>query len=146
MKKRKQLLLFTLGGIGYLGIELLWRGWTHPSMFFAGGSCFLLLGKLEQAEPRLPLIPKAVTGAIIITGVELLTGLIINRGYNVWDYRDVPFNFHGQICLPFSLLWIPVSLGGMQLYSLLNKRIAPSQQTKTQNTIIHRPNQAYDEC
>ena len=141
MKRRKQFLLFTLGGIGYLGIELLWRGWTHPSMFFAGGSCFLLLGKLDQANPRLPIVPRAIVGAGIITGVELLAGLMINRNYNVWDYRDVPFNFHGQICLPFSLLWIPVSLGGMGLYTLLNKKLLPP--IKNQKTIMQEPNQTY---
>ncbi len=138
MKIRKHFLLFTLGGIGYLGIELLWRGWTHPSMFFAGGSCFLLLGKLDQTQPRLPLIPRAIVGAGIITGVELLAGMIVNRNYNVWDYRDIPLNFHGQICLPFSLMWIPVSLGGMHLYSLLNKFPSQSVPEKSKKVIIQK--------
>ncbi|MBO5837692.1 MAG: hypothetical protein J6Q92_07370 [Oscillospiraceae bacterium] len=119
----KKTLLFAAGGCGYMALELLWRGWTHGSMFLAGGSCFLLLGKLNRTQPRLPLLWRGVTGAGIITTVELLAGLLTNRDYSVWDYRQVPGNFHGQICLPFSLLWIPVSLGAMALYEKLDGTI-----------------------
>ena len=92
-------------------------------MFFAGGCCFLLLGKLNNVKPRLPLLFRAVVGAGIITIVELFAGMLINRHYAVWDYRNVPLNFHGQICLPFSLLWIPVSLGAILLYDKIEKRL-----------------------
>lgn len=116
LKFMKNLLLFLLGGIGYVLLELLWRGWSHISMFLAGGTCFLLLGGLENAKPRLPLPFRALAGAGVITMIELLFGLIFNRGYGVWDYRTLPGNFHGQICLPFFILWTPLSLGGMALY------------------------------
>ena len=119
MQILKKGLLFTLGGCGYVGLELLWRGWSHGSMFLAGGTVFLLLGKLQRTQPRLPLPLRAVAGAGIITAVELAAGLLVNRDYRVWDYRDMPVNFHGQICLPFSLLWIPVSIGAMVLYDAL---------------------------
>ena len=49
MKYTKYPILFCAGGMGYLGLELLWRGWTHSTMFFAGGTCFLLLGRLFRA-------------------------------------------------------------------------------------------------
>ena len=111
--------LFTLGGAAYVGLELLWRGRSHGSMFIAGGTCFLLLGALSKAAPRLPLPVQGMAGAGIITAVELGTGLLVNRGYNVWDYRQMPMNFMGQICLPYCLLWIPVSLGAMKLYELV---------------------------
>ena len=102
-------------------LELIWRGWSHSSMFFAGGSCFLLLGKLETVRPRLSLPVRALVGAGIITMVEYTAGLLVNRRYAVWDYRAMPMNFHGQVCLPFSLLWIPLSLGAMFLYDALDK-------------------------
>ena len=114
--------LFLLGGGGYVGLELLWRGRSHVSMFAAGGICFLLLGRLQRT--RLAPTLQCVLGAGIITAVELLTGLLVNRTYRVWDYRQMPFNFLGQICLPFSLLWLPVSLGAMLLYRQLDKRCA----------------------
>jgi uncharacterized membrane protein len=130
LKIFKGILLFLLGGAGYVAIELLWRGWSHITMFFAGGTCFLLLGGLENAKPRLPLPLRALTGAGIITMVELLFGLLFNRGYSVWDYRSMPGNFHGQICLPFFFVWIPISLVGMLLYRMSDRvftRWRPSQ-------------------
>lgn len=47
-----------------------------------------------------------------ITAVELLAGIIVNiwLGMGVWDYSGLPLNFMGQICLPFWLLWVLVSM------------------------------------
>ena len=119
MKYLQNIGFFFLGGIGYVLMELLWRGWSHPAMFLAGGVCFLLLGGLNTVRPRLPLLPRALAGAGIITSIELLIGLLANRSYGIWDYRGMPLNFHGQICLPFFLLWIPVSLGALVLHDRL---------------------------
>lgn len=112
--------LFCIGGGSYVLTELLWRGRSHISMFVAGGACFLLLGGLDRARPRLPFVLRGLAGAGVITMVELLTGLLVNRQYRVWDYREMPLNFHGQVCLPFFALWAPLSLGAMKLYRLLN--------------------------
>lgn len=114
-------IFFAAGGCSYVGLEFLWRGWSHSSMFLAGGSCFLLLGQLQKRTAHLPLAYRGFAGAGIITGIELLTGLLANRDFRVWDYRNMPGNFLGQICLPWSLLWIPVGLGGMYLYKQLDK-------------------------
>ena len=119
MKYAKYPVLFSCGGLGYMGLELLWRGWTHMAMFFAGGTCFLLLGTLKKQPPWL----QAVMGAGIITAVELAAGLALNRQYGIWDYRSVPLNFMGQICLPYSLLWMPVGLAGSVLYRFLDRKM-----------------------
>ena len=121
----KKSMLFALGGCSYMGLELLWRGWSHGSMFLAGGSCFLLLGKLNNIRPRLSFPLRAAVGAGVITGVEYAAGLLVNRNYSVWDYRNTPMNLHGQICLPFCLLWLPIGVVAMYLYSLLDKKILP---------------------
>lgn len=115
--------MFFLGGAGYVGLEYLWRGRSHISMFLAGGICFLLLGKLEEVKPRLPWAIRCLVGAGIITFVELAVGLLANRDYSVWDYRRLPLNYHGQVCLIYSLLWIPVSFGAMLLYKLLTRKL-----------------------
>ena len=120
MNFRKNAVLFTLGGSAYVGLELLWRRRSHISMFGAGGLCFLLLGKL--GEKRLSLPVRGLTGAGIITAVELGTGLAVNRDYRVWDYRDMPGNFRGQICPVFTALWMPVALAGMWLYGWLDRK------------------------
>ena len=119
----KPAFLFAMGGLSYVGLELLWRGRSHISMFLAGGTCFRLLGKLNRLQPRPSLPLRGIIGAATITTVELLAGLLANRDYSVWDYRGMPLNFYGQVCLPFSLFWIPLSLGAMVLYELLDKQL-----------------------
>ena len=123
MKTGKESLLFTAGGLGYVGLELLWRRRSHYSMFLAGGTCLLLIGHLEKANPKIPYICRIFTGAGIITMVELTAGLLFNRSYKIWDYRKVPFNYLGQICLPFCLLWIPISALAGKLYLVLDKNL-----------------------
>ena len=113
--------LFSLGGLAYCGLELLWRGRTHYSMFLAGGTSLLLLGKLNRAEPKLPLFLRAVVGSGIITMVELAAGLLFNRDYTVWDYRDQWGNWLGQICPLFSLLWIGIAALVLLIYDPLEK-------------------------
>ena len=119
MKWGKQLTLFTVGGGAYVGLELLYRGRSHISMFGAGGLCFLLMGALRKK--RLPTLVRLTGGAAIITGVELATGLLCNRDFSVWDYRGQPGNFLGQICPLFTAVWIPVGAAGMSLYGLTEK-------------------------
>ena len=116
MKIWKNCLLFYTGGTVYLSLELLYRGRSHGSMFLAGGLCFLLIGHLNRVEPKLPLPLRAVVGAAIVTAVELGTGMLVNRQYQVWDYRHLPLNFYGQICLPYSLLWLALSPGAEAIY------------------------------
>ena len=84
-------------------------------MFLAGGIGFLLLGRLTK--DRLPPWAEVLIGAGIITMIELAAGLLFNREYTVWDYRDAPLNLWGQICLPFTLLWMSVSGFAMWVYT-----------------------------
>ena len=127
MKIWKNCLLFYTGGAAYLILELLYRGRSHGSMFLAGGACFLLIGHLNRVQPKLPLPLRALVGAGIVTAVELATGLLANREYGVWDYRDQPGNFLGQICPLFSALWVPLSLMALVLFGYLDKRISPEK-------------------
>ena len=115
--------VFLTGGSSYVGLELLWRGRSHGSMFLAGGLCLLLIGHLEEVEPKLSLPGRVLAGAGIITMVELGLGLVFNRDYTVWDYRNVPGNYLGQICLPFCLAWVPVSFFAGRFYRWLTRRL-----------------------
>lgn len=46
-------------------------------------------------------------GMILATGLELSTGLLLERisHQKWWDYSDEPWNFNGHICLKYSLVW-----------------------------------------
>ena len=117
MEYLRKTALACIGGGAYVGLELLWRGRSHISMFAAGGVCFLLLGRLARLRGPVRL----VLGPLAITAVELAAGLLVNRDYTVWDYRGSPGNFLGQICPVYTLLWLPVSLAAMALYPRLEK-------------------------
>ena len=116
----KNTVLFTIGGGTYVSLELLYRGRSHWTMFALGGGCFLAIGQLGRSCPRLSPAVRAVIGSFICTAGELLTGLVFNRDYAIWDYRELPLNFRGQICLPFSLLWVPLSALGAEIFRLLD--------------------------
>jgi uncharacterized membrane protein len=104
----KNALMFIIGGALYLGLELLWRGYTHGAMFFLGGLCFLLIGSLDRRR-KLPVLLQMFLGGLIITALELQTGLLFNRNLQIWNYTDTPLNFMGQVCLPFALFWFVLS-------------------------------------
>lgn len=114
MKIAKGLALFGIGGSAYVGLELLYRGFSHISMFGAGGLCFLLIGRIGKLPMAFP--ARVGCGAGAVTAVELAAGLLVNRDYQVWDYRGQPGNFLGQICPLFTVLWIPVTAAAMGLY------------------------------
>ena len=46
-------------------------------------------------------------GIILATIVELIAGWLFDVCFHArwWDYSDKPLNFHGYICLEFSIIW-----------------------------------------
>lgn len=108
----KLCILALIGGITYVLIELAWRGYSHISMFILGALCFVLLGGINEFLPwKLGFVWQMLIGAGIVTILELIVGIVVNvwLGLEVWDYSNLPFNFMGQICLPFSFAWTLLS-------------------------------------
>ncbi len=109
-KFNEYLFVALIGGFGYCLIEIIWRGRTHYSMFFAGAivlSSFYYIAK----NYHIPFLLKCLAGMLIITGIELVFGIVFNifLKEHVWDYSNMPLNFLGQICLPFSAMWFVLS-------------------------------------
>ncbi len=118
MRYLKYTFLFVTGGLLYNIIEILFRGWSHWTMFFLGGLCFICLGLMNELVPWCVALGKQVFwGAVIITGLELVTGCVVNLwlGWEIWDYSHVPGNILGQICPQYFFLWLPVALAGIVL-------------------------------
>ncbi|MCL2619989.1 MAG: putative ABC transporter permease [Defluviitaleaceae bacterium] len=129
--------LWLWGGFVYYCLELLWRGYSHPSMFIAGGICLVLIGGLNNYLPwNLGIVYQALIGAVIITIVEFIFGLIVNvwLGLSVWNYNELPFNLMGQISLPFTLLWIPIAAVAVLLDDYLRWKLYGEQ--KPQYTLF----------
>lgn len=117
MKKiGKQIVLWGIGGMMYILLELLWRGHSHWTMFILGGLCFVMLGGINEILPwEMPLWQQALIGTAMVTMAEFVTGCIVNIrfGWQVWNYTHMPGNILGQICPQYVLFWIPVSLAGI---------------------------------
>lgn len=108
----KYAFLTWFGGSCYVTFEVFWRGYSHWTMFLLGAALFVLIDLLNEVWPNWKLFPQAITGAGIVTMAEFATGCIVNiwLGWDVWDYSDVPFNFLGQICPQFTILWVAMSI------------------------------------
>ena len=112
-----------IGGLTYMGIEILWRGHTHWTMGVLGGVCFALIGLLDEVQDHPPVLLQMVQGAAIVTALELIVGLIVNRwlGWDVWDYSDMPGNLWGQVCPQFAAAWLVLSWAAVKLENLMHK-------------------------
>ena len=112
----KYAMLFIIGGLVYMSLELLWRGYTHWTMGVLGGICFICLGLINEILSwETPLVLQMLIGCVIITILEFISGCILNLWLklNIWDYSNLPLNLLGQICLPFSILWYFISAIGI---------------------------------
>lgn len=109
----KYIFLFIIGGFTYYMIEILWRGYSHWTMFILGGICFLFAGiQNEYIEWEYPLWRQVLNVDVFVIISEFITGCIVNLYFhwNVWDYSNLPFNILGQSCPQFALLFMPICL------------------------------------
>lgn len=106
-------LIFTIGGVLYGMAEYVWRGRTHWTMLICGGICVAVMYGITAAA--CPLWTKCLLSAAMICMVELVCGCIVNLrlGWHVWDYSSMALNFKGQICVPYALLWLALSVPAM---------------------------------
>ena len=122
-KMAELVLLFLFGGTGYGICELVWRGYTHFSMVILGGICFCVIFFANKKFHVLSFVERCFFSGIFITSMELLCGCIVNIAFDmkVWDYSMLPFNFLGQVCLYFSILWVLLSAPVLIICRLLRK-------------------------
>ncbi len=104
----KYIFLWTLGGCIYYTFELMFRGFSHWTMFVLGGICFLFIyiqGKCVSWADSLFI--QILRCTIFVTSMEFITGIIVNEWleWNVWSYEGLPFQLFGQVCLPFCIIF-----------------------------------------
>lgn len=122
---KKETIIFVIFGFLYICLELLYRGHTHISMFFVGGLCGVLIGLINDNTPDIPLFYQCILGTTIVTLIEFISGCYLNiyLGLGIWDYSHVPFNFLGQVCLPFSIIWMLLSIPVIYLDDYLKNKL-----------------------
>ena len=117
MRVRYAFYAFLTGTAVYPVIELLYRGWTHWTMSILGGFCFMAAYLVYVGLEHRPLWQRAIVSGVIVTELEFITGMIVNRllHWGVWDYSARWGNVAGQICPLFTFFWILLSYGDMLL-------------------------------
>lgn len=57
-------------------------------------------------QARHPAVLYALTASLLVTLLELTTGVLFHQllGLRLWDYSTYRFHFHGYICLEYTLL------------------------------------------
>ena len=113
---------FLLGAIGYPALELLYRRRTHYSMAIAGGCSLVAIRWIQRLPAKI--LPRALLCSLSVTTIEYLCGLIWNLKFQVWDYRNVPLNWKGQICLPFSFVWFCLSAALLLILDICDRQEA----------------------
>lgn len=99
--------------MGYYSVEILWRGYSHWTMFVLGGIAFLFCGLINEITSwDYPLWKQVLRADAFVIAAEFITGCIVNLwlDWNVWSYENLPGNILGQTCPQFALLFAPLCL------------------------------------
>lgn len=123
MKIFRMAILTFIGGLIYITVEVMFRGYTHWTMLSVGGICGYLVGELDDLIPwKMSFIMQCILGGFVITAIEFISGCVINiwLGWDVWDYSSRPFNLLGQICIEFTFLWILACVVWIPVYDYIN--------------------------
>lgn len=106
----KDFIVYIAGALAYMGIEILFRGYTYMLMGLVGGLAFLLIGQINTKR-NIGLIWQGIAGSAIVTFLELFVGYaLISNGVRMWDYSGQWLNYKGLICPLFSLFWFLLSI------------------------------------
>ncbi|MBQ7901656.1 MAG: hypothetical protein IJ365_06815 [Clostridia bacterium] len=118
------LTLFMIGGAAYNILEYIWRGYSHWTMAIDGGICLIGIFAI-CTKSDINFIYKVLASSLLITTVEFISGLIINKAFklNVWDYSNVPYNIMGQICPRYSILWTALCIPIVAAFTLIEKNM-----------------------
>ena len=124
MKKvYKNLFLFIFGFMAYITIEVFWRGYSYPLMGLCGAIAFIAIDNINnKISWDVDILVQGAIGSIIITLMEFIIGSLSLQGIlqQMWDYTNVPLNYKGIICLPFSIIWFLLSIGAVLLADCIN--------------------------
>ena len=125
-------LMWTWGATLYFFMEVIYKtiighqnqiSWTMIIVAFI--LCIPLERFGDELPWEMPMVLQCLISCVAITVTELIAGLILNvwLGLNVWDYSGLPFNFMGQICLQFSVLWFVLSYVGIKAFDWIRYKI-----------------------
>ena len=111
----------------------LWDWWLCP--YPAEGIAVVLIAlllfpfkewvlKKTGGRVWLTLVISFLVNMLVCASIDFTTGITANADYQLWDYRDLPFNFMGQVLLQNTLVYsAAATLIVWVIYPLLAKAI-----------------------
>lgn len=108
----KYFLMMCFGGYIYVTLELIYRQRSAVEMMYCASIVTLFMILLNNVYTyEMDYLLQCVISTIVCTGIEWLFGIIFNRDYAIWDYRDMPLSSpDGHICVPFMIIWFVISV------------------------------------
>lgn len=93
---------------------MLWSQWLFP--FTAEGAAAVAIVLILHPASRwllkktggrvgIAVLLSFLLNAAVCTGIDFTTGMVANQDFSLWDYRALPFNFMGQVCLQNSMTY-----------------------------------------
>ena len=119
----KFIVLFSFGFFAYMLIELIYRQYTFILMGVCGGIAIVLLDQInDKISWDTDILIQGACGSLIITFFEYVIGELFLNGVLpvMWDYSNVFLNYKGIICLPFSLIWVVLSIVAVVIADAIN--------------------------
>ena len=122
MKKMSEyLFLWAVGGCLYYTFEIVFRGFSHWTMFVLGGLCLVFCTAQGRAGKwRDPLGIQIIRCMIFVTSCEFITGIIVNKWLNLNVWITAMFRFSSLdrfvclswLCSDFSVrsvfIWVDI--------------------------------------
>lgn len=108
----RKAVLFLTGFCVYITIECCYRGYSYIVMGIVGGLVMLILDSVnDRFSWDIDMTVYGLVGAFSATAFELVIGELLKYFGQpaMWDYSNMPLNFDGVICLPFSIIWFFLS-------------------------------------
>ena len=111
-------IIFIVSGFIYTALEILWRGYTHWTMFVCAGLCGLAMANINNnwLEFDTDFRIQIVASALVCTSMEFIFGMIFNGDFTIWDYRGLWGTIHwlgDQVNILFFGVWMIISLFGL---------------------------------
>lgn len=112
---------------------MLWRDWFYPfpmeglAVVFIALFLFPFKNWLVKRikNPVLPYVVSFFANMLLCVAIEFTMGLFVNDHYQLWDYRTMPFNFMGQVCLQNALAFgVAASVIAWIVYPLLDRALS----------------------
>ncbi len=123
-KRYKNDILFIVGFCVYTTIEVLFRGYSYPLMGLCAGLLVNIIDKInDHISWDVDILAQCSIGMFLVTLMEYIIGLIFLKTDLLpvmWDYSNLPLNYKGIICVPFSIAWLGLSFIAILVADAIN--------------------------